>query len=475
MNWSREAKWITIGFGLVSVLVGFVSFSSYQNATRLITSADQLKQTDDILNALTDISALLADAESRRWSYIVFGDSQDFEQYSAAIADIPPILDRLEAPLSDTPAQQERLQQLRLLVAQRIQLLEQSILKYQDDLGAIASDDPLMLATRQNRIQIRQIIEQMEKEEESLLQNQVERARTEFQFRMLIEPLGTLLTFGILLAVYALLLRQMMKRYDAEALQRTWAQQKELSELKLQFFSMVSHEFRTPLSLILGSAQLLDETLKLQVEPAKLKNLHRIQTAARSMTRLLNDILMLARADAGKLEFRPEMIELQTFCLNLIEDLQVFSQTQRTIQFSKVGDCTHAYVDETMLYSILSNLLSNAMKYSKPSDTVYVTLQADPDCLMFEIRDEGIGILPEDQDKLYQLFSRGRNTQDIRGTGLGLAVVKTCVDLHHGQIKVKSGIGAGTTFTVTIPQPLPPVHQATPALAQDADPFNADP
>jgi signal transduction histidine kinase len=457
MKWANEGKWITVSFGLVLILVGFVSVSSYQNATQLMNSANQVKETNEILNSLTDISAFVADAESSRWSYLIFNDLQELERYSAAIAQIPPILDQLEEPLSDTPVQEERLQQLRQLIEQRTMLFERSIQQYDGNLGAIASDDPIMIQTRENQARIQQLIEALEREEESLLQEQVEQVRSDFQFRMILEPLGTLLTFAILVMVYGMLLRQTVKRQRAEALQRQLAQQKELSEMKLQFFSMVSHEFRTPLSLIMGSAQLLDETLKPLVDAAKLKNLYRIQSSARSMTRLLNDVLMLARADAGKLEFRPEVVEVQTFCLNLIEDCQVFSRTPRSIQFLQHGSCTHAMVDEKLLYSILSNLLSNAMKYSDPDSTIVFVLKAEPEVLIFEIQDSGIGILPEDQARLYDLFTRGRNAREIRGTGLGLAVVKTCVDLHHGHIEVHSQVGVGTTFTVSIPQPYRPV------------------
>ncbi|MHC5731850.1 MAG: sensor histidine kinase, partial [Nostoc sp.] len=109
---------------------------------------------------------------------------------------------------------------------------------------------------------------------------------------------------------------------------QTLAQEKELSELKLRFFSMVSHEFRTPLSIILGSAQLLAQSNQQWTEEKKLKNLYRIQSSARSMNQLLTDILTLTRAEAGKLEFHPELIDLEAFCINLIEDLQFSNQQQ---------------------------------------------------------------------------------------------------------------------------------------------------
>lgn len=454
MKWSHEGKWIRGGFGLALALMGIVSVTSYQNATQLVDSANQVKQTNELLNLFTDLSATLADAESRRWGYIVSGDVDELEQYTTAIQRIHPILDKLKQPLTDTPVQTQRFETLNILIDQRIQLLQESIERYQGQRSSISPADLVITQSKQNQDAIRQLIIALEAKEEELLQQQLEQAQSNLRFRMLIEPIGTMLTFAILFGVYALLYQQMMKRQQAESLQRTFAQEKELSELKLQLFSMVSHEFRTPLSLILGSAQLLGENLKHQVDPAKLKNLYRIQSSARIMTRLLSDILTLARADAGKLEYKPQWIEIQTFCLNLVEDFQLYGESRRSLKFTQQGSCTYAYLDEKLLYSILSNLLSNAIKFSPNDSPVHFTLICEPNAIIFKVQDEGIGIPTEDQPRLYELFVRGRNANGIVGTGLGLAVVKRCLDLHQGEIFVDSQAGNGTTFTVRIPQNL---------------------
>lgn len=452
MKCSHEGKWIRGGFGLALALMGIVSVTSYQNATQLVNSANQVKQTNEILNLFTDLSATLADAESRRWGYIVSGDVDELNQYMTAIQRINPILQKLKQPLTDTPVQAQRIETLSALIDQRIELLQQSIEQYQGQQSITPLNDSVIAQSKQNQDAIWQLILALETKEEELLQQQLEQAQSNLQFRMLIEPVGTMLTFAILFGVYALLYEQMMKRQHAESLQRTLAQEKELSELKLQLFSMVSHEFRTPLSLILGSAQLLNENLKHQVAPAKLKNLYRIQSSAKMMTRLLSDILTLARADAGKLEYKPEWIEIQTFCLNLVEDFQLYGESRRSLKFAQEGTCTHAYLDEKLLYSILSNLLSNAIKFSPTDSTVHFTLICAPNAIIFKVQDEGIGIPTEDQPRLYELFVRGRNVNGIVGTGLGLAVVKRCLDLHQGEIFVESQAGNGTTFTVRIPQ-----------------------
>lgn len=457
MKWLQEGKWITTGFGVAILLMGAVSVTSYQNATQLVRSANQVKQTNEILDQLTDLSAILADAESRRWGYILFEDADELERYHTAIQSLQPILDTLEQPLSDTPIQQQRLRVLTALITERIALLQQSIALYQDSQNqdsqtSILATEPIVARSKQNQAAIRQVINALEAKEEDLLQRQLRHAQSNLQFRMLIEPLGTLLTFAVLFGVYFLLSQQMHKRQEAESQQRTLAQAKELSELKLQLFSMVSHEFRTPLSLILGSSQLLDETLKPHIDPTKLKNLYRIQASAKSMTQLLSDILTLARADAGRLEYQPEWVELQTFCLNLVEDLQLVGDAGRSITFTQHGSRTHAHVDEKLLYAILSNLLSNALKFSPPDSVVEFKLMSEPTAVVFQVSDRGIGIPTDEQPYIYEMFVRGSNAKTQMGTGLGLAVVQRCLELHQGEIVLESQMGQGTTFTVKIPQ-----------------------
>lgn len=452
MRWSSEGKWAIGGFALVLMLMGTLSLTSHQNATQLVDSANQVRQTNELLDVLTDISAALAEAESRRWGYILYGDRKELDEYHAAVKRLDGSFEQLRQPLADTPIQKQRLDRLEDLIAERVRLLQQSMETSQGKQSEIVSTDPFIKRTKENLDEIRQIISELETKEEELLEIQVEEAQANLRMRMRLEPVATVLTFGILSSVFVMLYRQMLRRQQAEASQSKLIQEKELSELKLQLFSMVSHEFRTPLSLILGSAQLLAESIKHQVEPAKLKNLYRIQSSAKMITQLLSDILTLARADAGKLEYSPEWLEIQTFCLNLVEDFQLFSESKRALKFTQKGSCVHAYVDEKLLYSILSNLLSNAIKYSLRDRTVHFTLICEPELVIFQVRDEGIGIPSETLAQLYEPFSRGSNAKEIPGTGLGLAVVKKCLDLHGGAITVNSELGVGTTFTVSIPQ-----------------------
>ncbi len=451
MKWSLEGKWIASGFGLSLLLMGIVSFISYQNATQLIESSNKVKHTHEVMKSLIDIFATLTDAEAGRRGYILFEERSELKRYNQAMQSLGAKLNQLERQLADDTSQQQQLTRLKYLIAQRIDFSKQSLEFQQLGKSTVALQANQI---NQTRGEIRQTLAQLQAREEQLLEISVRHSQQNIHNRMLIEFLGTMLSFAILLAVYALLYQQLVKRQQAEAIQRTLAQEKELSELKLRFFSMVSHEFRTPLSIILGSAQLLTQSNQQWTEEKKSKNLHRIQSSARSMNQLLTDILTLTRAEAGKLEFYPELIDLEAFCINLIEDIQFCNQPQRSIKFISKSNCTHANLDENLLYSILSNLLSNAIKYSPEKASILLIISSESDAIVFQVQDSGVGIPSEFQQHLFEPFHRANNVGKIVGTGLGLAVVKKCLEIHRGEITVESEVGVGTTFTVRIPQHL---------------------
>jgi signal transduction histidine kinase len=232
--------------------------------------------------------------------------------------------------------------------------------------------------------------------------------------------------------------------------------EREIGELKLRLFSLASHEFRTPLSTILLSAQLLEESGCNWTPEKKAKNLQRIQSSAIKMNYLLADLLTLSRAEAGKLEFSPEQVNLPTFCHSLVNEVQSSADKASKIVITAQNLYSDdVYLDPTLLSPILSNLLYNAIKYSPPESMVNFSFSSNAKEITFLIQDSGIGIHINEQLKIYEPFYRGTNTEGFEGTGLGLAVAKTCVDLHKGQIAVSSKVGIGTAFKVTLPSASP--------------------
>ena len=242
-----------------------------------------------------------------------------------------------------------------------------------------------------------------------------------------------------------------------KALQR----ERELNELKSRFVAMVSHEYRTPLTTILSSAELLERYSHQFTEENKLKHYRRIQITAHTLTQLVNEVLTLSKFEAGKQEFNPIPLDLDKFCQELVEELQLSIGSGHTLTFSSQGCYTQGgqeststasiSMDEKLLRYIISNLLSNAIKYSPQGSTVQLDLVCDQAKAILRIQDEGIGIPLEDQQQLFESFYRAGNVGSTSGTGLGLAIVKSSVDLHEGHIAVESEVGVGTTFTVTLP------------------------
>jgi PAS domain S-box-containing protein len=246
--------------------------------------------------------------------------------------------------------------------------------------------------------------------------------------------------------------RDTTARKRADEIRLALERERELSALKTRFFSMASHEFRTPLSTVLAAAQVLENSQEEWNNTEKrLRNLYRIQGSVKNMVQLLDDILTINRAEAGNLTFNPKPLDLELYCRQFIEEMRLSTDTQHRLNFTCQGNSTPACLDEKLLHSILANLLSNAIKYSPQGGNVCLTLTFQADTVILNVQDQGIGIQEEDQKQLFEPFHRGKNVRTIPGTGLGLVVVKKCVDLHQGTIDITTTIGTGTNCLVSLP------------------------
>ncbi|MUG94065.1 response regulator [Scytonema sp. UIC 10036] len=228
-------------------------------------------------------------------------------------------------------------------------------------------------------------------------------------------------------------------------------QAQEESDRQCQYVSMVSHEFRNPLSIILMSSELLRHYNAKLSEEKKLQQIDNIKTAVGMMTQLLEDVLTIGSAESGSLTCNPAPLYIVEYSHQLVENLQSTDKGNHIVSFMSQDERVCVMMDEKLTYHILTNLISNAIKYSPEGGTVRVELVLADSQVIFRIQDEGIGIPAACQENLFTAFHRAKNVGKIPGTGLGLAIVKKCVDLQGGQITVESEVGKGTTFTVKIP------------------------
>ncbi|MFI5137130.1 MAG: ATP-binding protein [Sphingobacteriales bacterium] len=227
--------------------------------------------------------------------------------------------------------------------------------------------------------------------------------------------------------------------------------ERELNEMKSRFVSMASHEFRTPLSAILSSLALIETYSKEEQEEKRKKHIDRIKSSVRNLTAILNDFLLLDKAEQGKIEIFNEAFNLRDFARDVAEEVNGMLKQGQEVVLTYTGD-EDIIQDKKILKSIFLNLLSNAIKYSPEDKKIHFSIEITRNLVMVNVKDEGIGIPEEDQQNLFGKFYRAKNVTNIQGTGLGLNIVQKYVELINGAISFKSKPGYGTIFTIEFPQ-----------------------
>ena len=231
----------------------------------------------------------------------------------------------------------------------------------------------------------------------------------------------------------------------------------ELTIIKNRFFSIAAHDLRNPLNVIYGSTQLLETYSEALSKEKKQELIGRVKQAIKNMNILIEDTLIMTKAEEGKLELNLSLINLEDFCQNLAREFELIYRERQidvTANYSipeSNEDAKLTPMDPKIIRHILGNLLSNALKYSTQKDPVKLEFNCQSDEVTFIVEDKGIGIPQSNLNNLFKPFSRASNVGAISGSGLGLSIVKQCVDLFGGTIEVTSEVGVGTTFIINLP------------------------
>ena len=225
--------------------------------------------------------------------------------------------------------------------------------------------------------------------------------------------------------------------------------EKELGVLKSRFVSMASHEFRTPLTTILSSANLIGKYTDSDQQDARKKHVERIQKSVQHLTNILNDFLSLEKLESGAHKVQNEKLDLKKLLEEITEEINPSLKAGQQIIMDIEEVDIHS--DEHVLKNILINLISNASKYSDENDSIQLSAFRLNGEIQLSVRDRGIGIPKAEQKNMFQRFFRAANVTNIQGTGLGLNIVKKYTDLLGGRIKFSSEENKGSTFTVILP------------------------
>lgn len=243
---------------------------------------------------------------------------------------------------------------------------------------------------------------------------------------------------------------------EVETRQTSELQSMSVTEENLNQFSsylidLVLHELRIPLTIILSTSESLKRYRQRWTAEKQDQSFERIQKAVQKMTELLDNVTVWEQAQVGKLSFEPILTDAIAFCNELLTEISLIDENHHELVFIHQGNEQNVYLDRTLLRHILHNLLLNAIKYSSDNTKIDLILKYQENSLVFQVKDRGIGIPPEDLEHIFESFYRANNIEQIPGTGLGLAIVKLCLELHQGTIAVESAISRGTTFTIILP------------------------
>ncbi|MES3017179.1 MAG: PAS domain-containing sensor histidine kinase [Bacteroidota bacterium] len=224
--------------------------------------------------------------------------------------------------------------------------------------------------------------------------------------------------------------------------------EKELNQLKTRFVSMASHEFRTPLSSVQLSASLIEKYTEKADTTNIIKHTGKIKNSVGQLTGILNDFLSLEKLEAGKTEAEFQEFDLVKFSEDIIEEMQMISKQKQIIVYQHTGQSSRVILDPALLKNSVINLISNAIKYSGENTFIEFNTELNNSGFTITVKDDGIGIPPEEQKNLFEPFFRAHNTGNIPGTGLGLNIVKRYVELMGGKVLCKSELDKGTTITL---------------------------
>ncbi|MEQ8240317.1 MAG: ATP-binding protein, partial [Cyclobacteriaceae bacterium] len=239
-----------------------------------------------------------------------------------------------------------------------------------------------------------------------------------------------------------------LKKAEEEILD-SLEKQKEVNELKSRFISMASHEFRTPLTTIQSSADLIGKYQNTDQQPKREKHITRIKGAVHNLTNILNDYLSLEKLESGVVKVNNQTFSLKKLLSDCLEAFELGLKTSQNINLLNKAEVDHITSDQHILKNVLMNLISNAIKYSE--DDIDIIINKVEENIVLIVKDRGIGIPDKEQQMLFERFFRAENVVNIQGNGLGLNIVLRYMDLIGGSISFESTEGIGSEFSISFP------------------------
>jgi signal transduction histidine kinase len=457
------------------VVVGLNTWLAFRSVNSLVQSEYWVDHTWQCANQVERVMSSVKDAETGNRGYLLTGDDSYLEPYVAATHDLPVELNHFEKLTSDNPAQLARLQEMRVVIDRRLELLRQGI-----DLrrrGSVDSGHALILTGtgKTEMDHLRRIADQMEASERTLLQQRIAIARSSSRQARYTLALASCLDFLLIALMLRYFVRERHMRVaselDAErlAVARAEAEERadevrslnatlenrvrlrtaelETTNRELEAFSYsVSHDLRAPLRTIDGFSLALEEDYANLVDDAGRDYIRRVRNGVQRMGQLIDSLLQLSRITRA--ELNRDEVDLSEMAQLIAADVKE-QNPAASITF-QIESGLHANADPRLLNVALENLLGNAVKFSSKVAAPVVAFGWDPEEKAWFVRDNGAGFDMLYADKLFNAFNRLHGDKDFTGSGIGLATVARVVHRHQGRIWAKSAVNYGATFWFTL-------------------------
>lgn len=460
-NWDHkdQSHWVTANFSkkvfsqfpvlvytgcaLSILLVIAVGLGSWYFSNKQKNIENWVEHTYTVLNKVESVHHHLSDLSDARHDFTNTGFIDFYRIYNRKSALLSSQLDTLHLLVKDNPEQKSRIDRIGYQINNLL-----NFWRTQNETLFKSKGKMILQAAPEENIKIDRIrsdINALKEAERNMLlkreyENQQLRVRTLWAIIT-----GIVLILMIVAFLIYLILNEFKNRINA------YQKEKEISELKSNFVSLASHEFRTPLSSVLLSANLIEKYAEKNDTANLLKHSHKIKSSVNNLSGILEDFLSLEKLDTGKVKpvFAP--FKLRELCEDIIEDMQVIKKPDQNLLYLPEGPDEPINLDIHLIRNAIINLVSNAIKYAGDNTRILLKTTISTDHISISVKDNGIGIAEKDQKNLFKPFFRGSSDGNIPGTGLGLNIVLRYVQLMNGNLTFTSAPQHETSFTMTFP------------------------
>jgi signal transduction histidine kinase len=443
-------KRLFVDFAVMLFLALVSGVASYLTFHRHVLQSHSVEHTYTVINETANLQGLILDIEGDRTGYLSTGDDFYLSDHAADIVMINKSIVRLKKLVTGNADQDKFITDLEK------DLAPQMILWRESNLRNIVKDkkeiQDFLVQERSTLDNIYSDINALRNYTNLILieNNKREDASIKRAYITSVAGYGLILIIVIVLIYYVV--KEINKRNKLESdLESSLEKEKELNDVKSLFVSMASHEFRSPLSVILSSASLISKYTDTEQQPHRDKHLKRITGSVSFLTQIMNNFLSLGKIEAGEIKLNPSETNIDFQLNEYIEEVKHLLKNGERIDYKKNGAPAFVNVDTHLLRHVVVNLLTNAIKYSPDQSDILVTAGSSSDGFYIGVRDHGIGIPKNEQENLFKKFHRFSNASSIQGTGLGLHIVDRYVHLMGGSIECHSEVGEGTEFIVQLP------------------------